>query len=344
MKKVLVTGGCGYIGSHTLVSLIGHGFDVVSVDNLERGRRYVPERVEQITGRKVRNYNLNMCNLRNLRTVFVENPDLEGIIHFAAFKMVGESVEKPLRYYGNNLISLLNLLLCVREFKTPQLIFSSSSSVYGNVKKLPVKEDSPVTEQVSPYGRTKYMGELMIRDYAAAHPLHALLLRYFNPAGAHESALIGEPIEDNPMNLVPAITKTASGRQEEFVVYGTDYPTRDGSCIRDYVHVMDIADAHVLALEYLMKKPAAESYIDIINLGTGTGVSVLEMIHAFEKATGMKLKVKYGERRAGDAEAVFANNSRAKEALGWQPNRTLEEMMVSAWKWEQANAVASAGA
>ncbi|MBS1658407.1 MAG: UDP-glucose 4-epimerase GalE [Bacteroidetes bacterium] len=338
MKKILVTGGCGYIGSHTIVSLIEHGFEVISVDSMERGRKYVPERVEKITGKKIQNYQINMCNLRNLRSVFMDHPDMEGIIHFAAFKMVGESVEKPLKYYGNNLLSLMNLLLCIKEYKTPQLIFSSSSSVYGNVKSLPVKEDTAVTEQVSPYGRTKYMGELMITDFAKAHTFHALLLRYFNPAGAHDSALIGEPIEDKPLNLVPAITKTAAGRQEKFFVNGTDYPTRDGSCIRDYVHVMDIAEAHVLALEYLMKKQLDESYLDIINLGTGNGVTVLEMVHAFESASGVKLNVEYGPRREGDAEAVFADNTKAKELMGWEPKRSLESMMLSAWKWEQAHA------
>jgi UDP-glucose 4-epimerase len=338
MKKILVTGGCGYIGSHTIVSLLEKGFEVVSVDSMERGMKYVPERVEKITGKKITHYHINMCNLRNLRAVFVDHRDLAGVIHFAAFKMVGESVEKPLKYYGNNLLSLLNLLLCLREFNTKSLIFSSSSSVYGNIKEMPVKEDTPVTEQVSPYGRTKHIGEMMITDMVRAHPFQALLLRYFNPAGAHESASLGEPIEETPLNLMPAITNTASGKQEKFIVNGTDYPTRDGSCIRDYVHVMDIADAHVLALEYLMKKSSSESYVDVINLGTGNGVTVLEMIHAFEEATGIKLNVDYAPRRGGDAVAVYADNTKAKELLGWEAKRSLKEMMLSAWKWEQANA------
>jgi len=336
MKKILVTGGCGYIGSHTLVSLIEHGFEVVSIDSMERGKKYVPQRVEQITGKKIKNYEINLCNLRATRNVFVDHPDLAGIIHFAAYKMVGESVQKPLKYYGNNLLSLMNLLFCLREFKVPNFIFSSSSSVYGNIKELPVREDTPASIQVSPYGRTKFFGEQMIADFVIAHPFRALLLRYFNPVGAHESALLGEPIEEEPANLVPALTHTASGLQEKFIVNGTDYPTRDGSCVRDYIHVMDVADAHVNALEYLMNQVSTGACVDVINLGTGTGVTVLEMIKAFEKSTGIKLNVELGPRREGDAAAVYADNQKAKQLLGWECRRSLEEMMSSAWNWEKA--------
>jgi UDP-glucose 4-epimerase len=337
MKKILVTGGCGYIGSHTIVSLIERGYEVISIDSLERGKSYVPDRVKLITGKSFHNYQVNLCNLKSTRSVFEMQKDFAGIIHFAAYKQVGESVEKPLRYYGNNMISLMNILVCLREFNIPHFIFSSSSSVYGDIIELPVKEDTPVTEQVSPYGRTKYFGEKMIEDFFNAYPFKTFILRYFNPAGCHESALLGEPIEETPMNIVPSITKTAAGKQDMFTMHGTDYPTHDGSCIRDYIHVMDVADAHVLALEKLMNSPDQNSLIDIINLGSGTGVSVLEMIHAFEKATKIKLPYQTGPRRTGDAMAVYADNSKAKDLLGWIPKRSLEEMMLSAWKWEIAN-------
>jgi len=337
MKKILVTGGCGYIGSHTIVSLIEHGYEVISIDSLERGKSYVPDRVKLITGRSFHNHQVNLCNLKSTRYVFETHNDIAGIIHFAAYKMVGESVEKPLRYYGNNLISLMNILICLREFNVSNFIFSSSSAVYGNINELPVKEETPVYEQESPYGRTKYFGEKMIADFQNTTAFSTLILRYFNPAGCHESALLGEPIEENPANIIPAITKTAAGKQPEFIVNGADYPTRDGSCIRDYIHVMDVAEAHVMALEYLVNQSEKKSLLDIINLGIGNGVSVLEMVHAFEKATGVKLPYRIGQRRPGDASAVYSDISKAEKLLGWKPNRSLEEMMLSAWKWELAN-------
>lgn len=343
MKKILVTGGCGYIGSHTIVSLIERGYEVISIDSLERGKSYVPDRVKLITGKSFHNHQINICNLKSARYVFETHKDIEGIIHFAAYKMVGESVEKPLRYYGNNLISLMNILICLREFNIPNFIFSSSSAVYGNISELPVKEDTPVNEQESPYGRTKFFGEKIISDFQATIPFRALILRYFNPAGCHESAWLGEPIEDRPENIVPSITKTAAGKQAEFIVNGADYSTRDGSCIRDYIHVMDVAEAHVQALEYLMNNSEKKSLHDIINLGTGNGVSVLELIHAFEGATGVKLPYKIGPRRTGDAAAIYSDNGKAEKVLGWKPKRSIEEMMRSAWKWEQANAEAASG-
>lgn len=341
MKRILVTGGCGYIGSHTIVSLLERGYEVISIDSLERGKPYVPERVKQITGKSFHNYQINLCNVKATHHVFDTEKNIDGVIHFAAYKMVGESVEKPFRYYGNNLISLMNVLICLREMKIPNFIFSSSSAVYGNVTSLPVKEDTPANEQESPYGRTKYFGEKMIEDIHHIHDFRALILRYFNPAGAHESALLGEPIEENPSNLIPSITRTAAGKQDTFTVYGSDYPTRDGSCIRDYVHVMDVAEAHVMALEYLANLSEQNSYLDVINLGTGNGISVLEMIAAFEKATNIKLPNQVGSPRAGDAIAVYSDISKAKEVLGWEPKRSLEEMMLSAWKWELANKVGS---
>jgi UDP-glucose 4-epimerase len=323
------------------VALIEKGYHVISVDSFDRGKKYVPERVEKITGVPVKNYHLNLCNLRNTRSIFTENPDVDSIIHFAAYKQVNESVEKPLKYYGNNLISLMNLLVCVREFSIPNFIFSSSSSVYGNVTAVPVNENTPATQQVSPYGRTKFFGEQMINDLGRIHPFRALHLRYFNPAGAHDSALLGEPREDQPANILPALTKTAAGQQEKFIVHGTDYPTRDGSCVRDYVHVMDIAEAHVNACDYLINEVAETSCSEIINLGTGNGVTVLEMVNAFEESTGIKLAVEYGPRRQGDAVQVYADNRKAKEMLKWQPKRSLQQMMRSAWKWEQAQAALS---
>jgi len=335
MKKILVTGGCGYIGSHTIVSLLEKGYDVISVDDFERGKPYVPDRITQITGKKIFNYRTNVCQLRSFRTVFTDHKDIEGIIHFAAHKMVGESVQRPLKYYANNISSLMNVLYCIREFNIPELIFSSSSSVYGNIGRLPLTEDSPAHTQTSPYGRTKYFGEQIIQDMLAVHNFKALSLRYFNPAGAHESALLGEPLEEKPEGLVPAITHVAAGKLEKFTVFGSDYPTRDGSCVRDYIHVMDIAEAHVSALEYLMEQKEASLY-DVINLGTGNGITVLEMIQAFEKATGKKLPYTIGERRAGDVVAVYSDNSKAKKLLGWQPVRSLEEMMRSAWRWQEA--------
>ncbi|MBX7109532.1 MAG: UDP-glucose 4-epimerase GalE [Chitinophagales bacterium] len=333
--KILVTGGCGYIGGHTIVALLNKGFDVVSIDNMRRGRSYVPDRVRQITGKTFRNYEVDLCDQQVTTNVFSQEKDIAGIIHFAAYKMVGESVADPLMYYHNNLFSQVHIMECMRQFQIPHLIFSSSSSVYGNIARLPVTEDTSVVKQESPYGRTKFWGEMMIEDFVKAFPCYALALRYFNPVGSHASALLGEPMEEKPQNIVPAITKTAIGKQPEFVVFGSDLPTRDGSCIRDYPHVMDVADAHVLALEFLVrKKQESPSFFDIINLGTSNGVSVLEMVHAFEKATGIALKYRLGPRREGDAIAVYSDITKAEKMLGWKPSRSLEEVMRSAWQWE----------
>lgn len=337
--KLLVTGGCGYIGGHTAVDLLEKGYDVISVDNFSRGKQYVPERVLKITGKQLVNIDADLNDYAQVKKLFEEHPGINGIIHFAAFKMVGESVDHPAMYYQNNVGALLNLLKCRESFDIPYFIFSSSSSVYGNISKLPVNEDTPVYEQQSPYGRSKYFGEQIIADMMKSQPFFCAILRYFNPVGAHESALLGEPMEDKPFNIIPAITKTAAGRQKEFVVYGTDYPTRDGSCIRDYIHVMDIAEAHTMALEYLQGKRSGgdASALEIINLGTGNGVSVFEIINAFEKATGIHFNYTKGPRRPGDAIAVYSDNHKAEKLLGWKPLRSLEEMMRSAWEWEKSN-------
>ena len=337
-QKILVTGGCGYIGSHTMVDLLEKGYEVISADNFSRGKPYVPDRIFQITGQRPMNIEVDLNDPEKTKNIFEKNPGIIAIIHFAAFKMVGESVEFPMMYYHNNMMSLINLLQCRQQFQIPYFIFSSSSSVYGNIEKLPVSEETPVYEQQSPYGRTKYFGEQIIADAVTADPFYAMNLRYFNPVGSHESALLGEPLEEKPSSIIPAITRAAIGKMKEFVVLGNDYPTRDGSCIRDYIHVMDVAEAHTCALEHLMRLSKANdpSFLDIINLGTGNGVSVLEMIYAFEKATEVKLNYRIGPRRAGDAIAVYSSNKKSEQLLGWKPKRSLEEMLRSAWEWEKA--------
>ena len=335
MSKVLVTGGCGFIGSHTIVDLIDNGFDVVSVDNHHNSDPSVLDGIESITHKRVDNYAIDLCDLAKTRRIFLENPDIKGIIHFAALKSVGESVEQPLAYYRNNLNSLVNILTCMEEFKVNHLIFSSSCSVYGNAKELPVTEATERQEAQSPYARTKQLGEDIMKDFALVNPtVNLVALRYFNPAGAHESALIGESPSNVANNLVPVITETAIGKRAEVVIFGDDYDTRDGSCIRDYIHVMDLARAHVLALTYTMEGRNEQNY-ELFNLGIGEGVSVLEAVYAFEKANGVKFRYRIGQRRSGDVVAIYANNDRAKNKLGWQPSRGIEDIMRSAWEWEK---------
>ena len=333
MSKILVTGGCGYIGSHTIVDLIENGYDVISVDNNSRSNANVLKGIEQITGKKVKNYKVDLCNFDDTFAIFQENEDIIGIIHFAAYKSVAESVEQPLVYFENNLTSLINLLKCVQEFKTPHFVFSSSCTVYGNPDNIPVTENTPLKSAESPYGSTKQMGEQIVNDFAKSSGTQSILLRYFNPAGAHPSAAIGEMPVGKPQNLVPAITQTAIGRIPKMFVHGNDYPTRDGSCIRDYIHVCDIANAHTLSLKYL-EQGKNTRLCEVFNLGTGNGVSVLEAIHAFEKVNGVKLNYEIGPHRPGDVVAVYANNDLAKNLLGWNPKFSLEEMMATAWKWE----------
>ena len=334
MAKILVTGGCGYIGSHTLVDLIENGYDVICVDNNVRSNPGILEGVKSITGKSVKNYKVDLCNFDETFAIFQENDDIEGIIHFAAYKAVGESVEKPLMYFENNLYSLINLLKCVQEFNIPQFVFSSSCTVYGEPDDVIVTEQTPQKPAESAYGMTKQMGEQIVREFSRVNDTKAILLRYFNPVGAHPSILIGEMPIGRPQNLVPAITQTGIGKLPKLTVYGDDYPTRDGSNVRDYIHVSDIAHAHTLAIQYLEQGKNKEK-CEVFNLGTGNGVTVLEAIKAFEKVSGQKLNYEIGPRRPGDIVAIYANNDKAKNLLGWDPKYSLEDMMSTAWKWEQ---------
>jgi UDP-glucose 4-epimerase len=334
-KKILVTGGTGYIGSHTTVELIEKGFSVVIVDNLYNSSADVVDRIEEITGTRPALEVFDVCNGEILNAFFKKHSGISGIIHFAAYKAVGESVNKPLGYYRNNLVSLINLLECMKIFGIPNLVFSSSCTVYGQPEKLPVSEDSPIQPAVSPYGNTKQIGEEIIRDTAACDKsINAIALRYFNPIGAHPSALIGELPMGVPENLVPFITQTAYGLREELKVFGVDYDTPDGSCIRDYLHVVDLAKAHVTAVDRLIGKKNKANY-EIFNLGTGKGVSVLEAIKSFERVTGISLKYKITGRRPGDIEKIWADPSLANSELGWKTVSTLDEAMRTAWEWEK---------
>ncbi|MEZ4825541.1 MAG: UDP-glucose 4-epimerase GalE [Bacteroidia bacterium] len=336
MPKILITGGCGYIGSHTAIELLNRpGYEVVSIDNFVNASPDTLSRIETITGKKMTNYHADVCDRKVLEQIFSEHPDIEGVIHFAALKAVGESVEKPLEYYHNNLVSLINILACCGQTGVKGFIFSSSCTVYGNIEDLPVTEKTPTVEAESPYGNTKLVGERIIRDFVVSSPaINAIALRYFNPVGAHHTGLNGEDPVNRPNNLVPVITQTAAGIIPELTVFGGDYDTRDGSNIRDYIHVTDIAVAHIQAMEYLLQSRNGSRY-EQFNLGSGQGVSVLEAIEAFERVTGQKLKYKIGPRRPGDVVAIYSDSSLAKEKLGWEATRGIDEMMASAWKWQQ---------
>lgn len=333
MSKILVTGGCGFIGSHTIIDLMENGFDVVSVDNNSNSTIDVLDGIEKITGKKVINYTKDLKSFSDTESLFINHPDIVGIIHFAAFKAVGESVAKPNEYFENNLFSLINLLKCVKQFKIPYFVFSSSCTVYGNPDHIPVTEATPTKPAESPYGATKQMGERIIQDFTFTENANAILLRYFNPVGAHPSGLIGELPLGKPLNLVPVITQTAIGKLPEMNVFGSDYPTRDGSCVRDYIHVCDVANAHTLALQYLINNKQ-KSKCDIFNLGSGNGVTVLEAINTFEAISGVKLNYKISPRRAGDVISIYANNELAVKELGWEIKYDITEMMRTAWNWE----------
>jgi len=334
-KKILVTGGTGYIGSHTVVELIEEGFDVVVVDNLSNSNIEVLDGIERITGKRPAFEQFDLCDTKKVREFFGKYSSIEAIIHFAAFKAVGESVEKPLDYYQNNLMSLINLLESMRDFNVPGIVFSSSCTVYGQPDTLPVSEEAPIKKANSPYGNTKQISEEIIQDsIAAIESIKAISLRYFNPVGAHPSAEIGELPTGIPNNLVPFITQTAAGIREQIRVFGTDYNTPDGSAIRDYINVVDLAKAHVVAIRRLLEDRNKNRF-EVFNLGTGNGVSVLEIINSFERTTGVKLNYTLTGRRAGDVEQVWADTAYANEELGWKAEKSLDETLLSAWKWEK---------
>ena len=334
-KKILVTGGTGYIGSHTSVELIKEGFDVIIIDNLYNSEADVVDKIHMITGVKPHLEVLDLCDQVKLDSFIQRNRDISAIIHFAAYKAVGESVNKPLEYYRNNLFSLVNLLDIMKRYGIPDLVFSSSCTVYGQPEKLPVTEDAPLQPATSPYGNTKQIGESIIRDTTFSDKkIRAISLRYFNPIGAHPSALIGELPRGVPENLVPYITQTGYGLREELKVFGDDYDTPDGSCLRDYLHVVDLAKAHVVAIKRLTEDRIKTNY-EVFNLGTGNGVSVLEAIKSFERVSGIKLNYKVVDRRAGDIEKIWADPSYANKELGWKTLSSLDEAMKTAWDWEK---------
>jgi UDP-glucose 4-epimerase len=333
MSKILVTGGTGFIGSHTAVELHNAGFEVILVDNFSNSNPKILNQLETITGKKPEFVELDLCDEAKVKAFVAKHSDITGVIHFAAFKAVGESVQKPLEYYRNNFYSLLNLLFAFN--KKIDFVFSSSCTVYGQPDSLPVTEDAPVKRAESPYGNTKQIAEEMLQEACAVSPeLFVTSLRYFNPVGAHASALIGELPIGVPQNLVPFITQSAIGKRGPITVYGDDYNTPDGSAIRDYIHVVDLAKAHVAAVRRLQDKAATSNY-EVFNLGTGKGSSVLEIINAFEKSTGEKLNYVVGPRREGDIEQVYGDVTKSASLLGWKAEFDINEMMSSAWKWEK---------
>ncbi len=335
MEKILVTGGTGYIGSHTVVELHNAGYEVIIVDNLSNSSIDVLENIEKIIGIRPAFEQFDLSNASLTDDFFARHRDIKAIIHFAASKAVGESVEKPLLYYRNNLVSMMNLLDCQLKYGVANIVFSSSCTVYGQPDKLPVTENTPRKDAESPYGNTKRVNEDILHDAIHANPqLKAIALRYFNPVGAHPSALIGELPLGVPANLVPFITQTAAGLRQELKVFGDDYDTPDGSAVRDYINVVDLAKAHVVAIKRLLEGKNKTSY-EVFNLGTGTGVSVLEMVKTFEKVSGVKMNYKIVARRAGDIEKIWADTTYANEELGWKAEKGLDETLLSAWNWEK---------
>jgi UDP-glucose 4-epimerase len=335
MSKIVVTGGAGFIGSHTVVELMEAGFEPVIVDNFINSYPSVIKGLQQITGKMIKHYEIDCNDREALSKVFEIERNITGVIHFAAYKAVGESVQLPLKYYANNVGSLITLLEVMQHYQTRNLVFSSSCTVYGQPEKLPVTEASPVVKANSPYGNTKQICEEILQDaLAAGFPVRTLSLRYFNPIGAHPTALIGELPIGTPSNLVPFITQTAAGLREQLTVYGNDYHTPDGTCVRDYIHVVDLAKAHVKAFE-LLKKQSESSFYDVFNIGTGQGNTVLEVIKTFEQVSGKPLNYVLGPRRPGDVEQVYADVSKANKELHWQTQLSLEDSLRDAWRWQQ---------
>ncbi|WP_010665143.1 UDP-glucose 4-epimerase GalE [Marinilabilia salmonicolor] len=334
-KKVLVTGGTGYIGSHTVVELQNEGFEVIIVDDLSNSNIEVLDAIEKITGQRPAFEKFNLADREKTDAFFEKNANIDAIIHFAAFKAVGESVEKPLEYYRNNLVSLMNLLENMKRHHLPSLVFSSSCTVYGQPDQLPVTESTPRKPAESPYGNTKAVSEDIMRDFSQASEGHnCIALRYFNPIGAHPSALIGEFPVGIPNNLVPFITQTAAGLRDELKIFGEDYDTPDGTAIRDYINVVDLAKAHVVAINRLMENKNKASY-EFFNVGTGDGYSVMQLVKTFMEVNGVEVKYQITDRRAGDIEKIWADTTLANEELGWKAEKTLEETLASAWAWEK---------
>lgn len=336
-QTVLVTGGTGFIGSHTTVELQQAGYNVVIIDNLSNSSASVVDGIEKITGVRPAFEQVDCCDFEALEGVFQKYPDIKGIIHFAASKAVGESVQKPLLYYRNNLNSLINLLELMPKYDVKGIIFSSSCTVYGQPTKenLPVTEAAPIQKALSPYGNTKQVNEEIIQDYIhSGAPIKSIILRYFNPIGAHPSAHIGELPNGVPMNLIPFVTQTAIGIRQQLKIFGNDYGTPDGTCIRDYIYVVDLAKAHVKAMERVLDVEDTDA-VEVFNIGTGTGVSTLEVIQGFERATGVKLNWEFAPRREGDIEKVWGNVDKANQVLGWKADADLDDVLRSAWKWQQ---------
>ncbi len=337
--KILITGGTGYIGSHTVVELQKQGFDVIIIDNLSNSKIEVLNGIEKITGKRPIFENFDLCDETKLNKFFQKYTNIDAIVHFAAFKSVKESVVEPLKYYRNNLLSLINLLTAVSKYSgASKIVYSSSCTVYGQPKELPVTEQTPFQKAISPYGNTKRISEEIIHDTINVNPdksgIKVISLRYFNPIGAHESALIGELPLSEPDNLVPYITQTAIGIREQLKIFGSDYNTPDGTCIRDYIHVVDLAKAHIIAINRLIAHKNKSDF-EVFNLGTGKGSSVLEVINSFEKVSLKKLNYKITERRSGDIEQIYADTKYANEELGWKAEKTLDDMLLSAWNWEK---------
>lgn len=335
MQKILVTGGAGYIGSHTVVELFHEGFRPVIIDNFVNSEKKVCDRINKILNTEIEVVNIDCTDYLNLKKSLEGQADIFGIIHFAAFKAVGESVKEPLKYYENNLLSLINILRLSLELKIENFVFSSSCTVYGQPDKIEVDESAAILPAESPYGNTKQIGEEIIRDFVRSREnVKCINLRYFNPIGAHESAMIGELPIGVPNNLVPYITQTAAGIRERLTIFGDDYPTKDGTNIRDYIHVVDLAKAHVKALEYLAEIKE-DNFLDYFNLGTGKGSSVFEVVKTFEKISGEKLNYKIGPRREGDVVAIYASADKANRKLGWKTEKTLADGLRDAWKWQK---------
>lgn len=334
MKKALVTGGAGYIGSHTATELLLHGYDVVIADDLSNSNAFIINRIEQVAGRKPRFYKLDLCDLAATEKLFQQEKIFDVVVHFAAFKAVGESMEQPLKYFRNNIVSLLNVVECMNKTRSKNLVFSSSATVYGDPDILPVKEESPFKKALSAYGSTKQMGEEILEKISATGSLNVIALRYFNPVGARPSALLGELPQGRPNNLLPFVTQTAIGKLPLLTLFGNDYNTKDGTCIRDYVHVVDLGLAHIKACDRLTNDETTSAY-EVFNIGTGNGISVKELVNSFEEENGVKVNYVFGPRRAGDTASLYADAAKANELLQWKAEKDVKDMVKDAWRWEK---------